>query len=162
MLSDRLTQQPWLQWSFSSPLAAAIASGCQPKPKLSPELEQAVDSVRSMTSQRWLSRSAFATSYPQAQPSNYVSYLFSDLGVAEWPIALDALEAEQPRSIGVTPLPPNVALVPQQPEPTRGKQLVLRADDTAGLVLVDAYEEPQTEPIASFEFALPASLDGPP
>lgn len=162
MLSDRLTRRHWLRWSFSGLLAVAIASGCQPQPKLSPELEQAVDAVRSMTSQRWLSRSAFTAVYPQARPSEYVNYIFSDLGAAEWPIAVDPLEAEQLRSIGVTPLPPNVALVPQQTDPTRGKQLVLRADDAVGLVLVDAYEEPQAEAIASFEFALPASLDGPP
>jgi len=122
---------------------------CETPQQIDPELSQAVASVRYMTTERWLSRSAFRQAYPDEKPSDYVSYLFSDFGVAEWPIALDEMEQEQLRSVGIPPLPPDVFLVPNSPDPKQKRQVVIRANDAEGTVIIEAYEDPLSPPVAS-------------
>ena len=119
------------------------------------ELSQAVQSVKYMTSKRWLSKSAFRSSYPDGKPSDYVNYLFSDFGVSEWPIALDEMEADQLKSARIPPLPPTVVLVPNQPDPSETLQVVIRAVDGEGLVIIEAYEDPNEPPIVREERVLP-------
>ena len=131
------------------PLFIIVTIGCSSSPQMDADLSQAVASVRYMTSERWLSRSAFQAAYPDRQPSDYVSYLFSDFGVAEWPIAIDEQERQQLRAAGIPPLPADLPLVPNRPDPTHERQVVIRADDTEGVVIIEAYETPNNQPIFS-------------
>ena len=128
-----------------------IASCATPQPEIDPELSQAIASVRYMTGPRWLSRSSFQVTYPDGKPSDYVNYIFSDFGIAEWPLALDEFEEEQMRSANIPPLPRNVALVPNNPDPSLELklQVVLRAADAEGVVIVEAYKDPQAAPVAT-------------
>ena len=134
-------------------LVAAIGCGGAPQ-ELDPQLSQAVASVKYMTSKRWLSRSAFSATYPDAKPSDFVDYVFSDFGIAEWPIALDEGEREQLRSAGIPPLPPDIPLVPQAPDPTKTRQVVLRANDAEGTVIIEVYEDAFSPPIATISRSL--------
>ena len=84
-----------------------------------------------------------------------MAYIFSDLGIAEWPIALDPLESEQLASVRIPALPSDVALLPNRPDPRRGKQVVLRADDTGGAVVIEAYENGIHEAVLSERRRLP-------
>ena len=122
------------------------------------ELHQAVEAVRYMTSWRFLSKSAFTHAFEEHTPSNFVSYLFSDLGVAEWPIAFDEMEIQQFRSVRIPILPSSYALVPNRPDPTQGPQLVLRGDDVAGVVVIEAYPDPRAP--RSAVYTSPLQLKG--
>ena len=120
---------------------------CRSEATLDPQLAQAVESARYLTSQRFLGSSGIQLRAGPLTPSEVVDYLFSDFGVAEWPIALDSFEEEQLRSIRVPALPPDVAIVAHEPDRQRGPQVVLRADDAAGVVILEAYENGFVEPI---------------
>ncbi len=74
-----------------------------------PELNQAKSFVQYLTSKRFLSRSAFKHVYPEKKPSQFVNYLFSTIGSAEWVVTGDPFEEEQMRSIRI-PIPPQVFL----------------------------------------------------
>ncbi len=124
----------------------AIIVGCTSS-NIDPRLEQAVKSAKYMTSQKFLSRSAFKSIYPEQKPSNFVQYIFSTMGSAEWPIAFDEGEKEQLRSIGVPIMPNNLAIVPNKPDPKNDLQVVLKADDEAGFVIIEAYEQSIEKPV---------------
>ena len=117
-----------------------ISSSCSGK-KLDPQLKQGVASFKYMTSQKFLSKSAFKTSYPEQKPSEYVKYIFSTLGSAEWPIAFDPSEEEALRSARIPVFPRDLTVVPDKPDPKINKQLVIRSDDTNGKIIIEAYEK---------------------
>jgi len=135
----------WFWRAATVAMLLLVTYSCN-RQRLEPDLQQAVDAVYFMTSERFLSRSGFRYLFPEAKPSQYVSYIFSDLGVAEWPIALDEMEEQQLRSAGIPTLPSDVVLVAQRPDPGHKQQVVLRADDSAGLVIIEAYPSPTTAP----------------
>jgi hypothetical protein len=135
-------------------LAGVLAGfGCG-SDNVSPKLEQAVDAVRYMTSPRQLSRSAVSVVQEQGTPSELVAFLFSTMGSAEWPLALDDAEAAAMRSAFIPVLPRSVlvdALRPEGPWP----QLVLQADDARGMLIAVGYEAPGRPPVLSEEWPLP-------
>ncbi len=131
------------------PLFLISTIGCRNAPEMDTTLSQAVASVSYMTSERWIARSAFQATYPDRKPSDYVSYLFSDLGVAEWPIAIDEQERQQLRAAGIPPLPPGIPLVPNRPDPNHERQVVIRADDTEDVVIIEVYETSNSQAIFS-------------
>jgi hypothetical protein len=107
-----------------------------------------------------LSRSAFSAGFPDGKPSQFVSYVFSDIGAAEWPTseewANDAERAEM-KAAGI-PMPPRgVEFVPLSPDPKKGMQLVVRHDDGRGMVIVEGYEDPakSKRPVLVREWPLP-------
>jgi len=137
-----------LKLALTTLLLISVACSGQ---RLDPDLQQAVNAARYMTSERFLSRSSFRYLFPEAKPSQFVGYIFSDLGVAEWPLALDEMEQQQLRSAGIPALPATVALVARRPDPGLGKQVVLRADDAADRIIIEAYQDPKTPPRLSIE-----------
>jgi len=144
-----------IQRCFGALVLAGVLAGCGLGPRnVSPKLEQAVRAVRHMTAARQLSRSAFSAAYDRGTPSEYVSFLFSDLGAAEWPVAMDEAEAEAMRTAFITPLPDLVlttAVRPSGPWP----QLVLRGDDVRGLLIALGYEAPGRPAVLTEEWPLP-------
>ena len=131
-------------------LMLAILVGCS-STNVDPRLEQAVKSAKYMTSNKFLSRSAFKSIYPEQKPSDFVQYIFSTMGSAEWPTAFDEGEEEQLRSIGVPIMPNNLAIIPNKPDSNNDLQVVLRADDEAGLVIIEAYEKSIEKPVLVVE-----------
>ncbi|MGB0564544.1 MAG: hypothetical protein ACPGVO_22505 [Spirulinaceae cyanobacterium] len=110
------------------------------------ELAQAAKAVTGMGKARHLKRSCFYIVHPSGQPSDFVGYLFSDLGVAEWPIALDPVEAEGMEASGITLLPETVRLAPGQRQNLPEKELVLSANDAEGQVKLAGYLPNEVEP----------------
>jgi hypothetical protein len=144
-----------IQRGFAALVLSGVLAGCGlSSSDVSPKLEQAVRAVRQMTAGRQLPRSAFSAAYDHGTPSEYVSFLFSTLGVAEWPVAMDEAEAEAMRSAFITPLPDRVltaAVRPSGPWP----QLVIRGDDTRGLLIALGYEAPGQPAVLTEEWPLP-------
>jgi len=135
-----------------------LAIGCggreAPAP---PELEQAVRVVRYMTSPMRLSRSGFQAQSSD-KPSDFVSYMFSDMGVAEWPYSEEMVEedpslGEEARAIGMPLIPQGVSLVPRRPDPSQKTQLVVKSDDARKMIMVEGYADPSTKPVLTREWA---------
>ncbi len=122
-----------------------------------PELRQGAAVVRYMIAPNQLRRSMFSAAYPDPRPSDYVSYLFSTMGAAEWPAPArfsSPEEIEQMRAIGMPMPPEDVTYLPDQPDPGRGKQIVIRADDVRGVVILEGYLDPQGAPALRQELTL--------
>ncbi len=145
-------------------LCVGLLWGCG-KSNTSPELEQAASVVRYLSSPKQLSRSAYAAAFAEGNgaPSKYVSYLFSTMGSAEWPRAVDNNEAQAMRSAGIPILPDNVALVPLTPKQGVGRkwQLVVRFDNARGVIIVDGYGDPTQNPLFTQEWPLPQVAPAP-
>jgi hypothetical protein len=84
-----------------------------------------------------------------------VSFLFSTLGVAEWPIAMDEAEAEAMRSAFITPLPDHVLTATEARPSGPWPQLVLRGDDVRGMLIALGYEAPGQPAVLTEEWPLP-------
>ncbi len=125
-------------------LGSALLASCGGQPA-DPQLEQAADALAAMTQSSHLSRSCFYLVYPSGRAPEFIQYLFSDLGAAEWPVALDPMEAEQMQAAGQTVLPPEVSISPQQRRNPQQKELVLTAD-AEGQVVATGYLPGETEP----------------
>lgn len=105
-----------------------------------------------------LSRSMYAAAFPDGKPSQFVSYMFSDMGVAEWPPSdefADEIEREQMAARGLTMLPADVIFIPRIPDPKYINQLVVSFDDERGLVIVEGYMDSTEEPVLTRELKLP-------
>jgi hypothetical protein len=123
-----------------------------------PELEQAADVVGDMLKPINLSRSMYSVAFPNGRPSQFVSYMFSTMGSAEWPPSeewVDEIEREQMAAIGQTLIPAGVAIVPQTPDSDLGKQLVVTFDNDRAVVIAHGYEDPVAEPVVSREWKIP-------
>src|SRR5262245_51585341 len=59
--------------------------GCDANDAAPPDLRQAAGVVAYTLRATNLSRSMFSAAHPNGKPSEWVSYWFSDMGVAEWP-----------------------------------------------------------------------------
>ncbi len=120
------------------------------------ELVDASEAMGSMTHPRILRNSAFYVAYPDGGPSEFVSFVFSDLGAAEWPLGeyADPLELEQQRALGMPVLPADVAVVHGSTTPDAGLQVVLRGDEDCGCVVVEGYTDPEGSPVLRREWPL--------
>lgn len=113
--------------------------------------------MRSMMKAGHLSRSAFYVAYPDGKPSDFVNYIFSDIGTAEWPPSdawADEMVREQMRAIHKPLMPDGVAFVPLQADPQGGMQLVVKFDDEKGVVILEGYADPGQGPALSEEVKL--------
>ncbi len=139
--------------------ALSIAmSGCgKPPPAGDPQLRQAEKVVRHLTSVRHLRQSAYATTMQTGKPSELVSFLFSDLGVAEWPEADDGnpMAREQHRATRIPMAPGNVALVAGHPDARIKRQVVLKADDATGVLIAEGYADPAGPPVFTERWPMP-------
>jgi len=133
----------------------AVPLVCDSEPDLPRELSRAVSFVHYLASPRYLQFSAFPILPEESGPSAFVAFLFSDLGVPEWVSTGDPLETEQGRAAGIPWLPPGVALQPREVDPGLGQQVVLRGDDRAGTLVVEASQDPRQGPIRVEELPFP-------
>ena len=121
------------------------------------EFEKAANAVHWMILPHNLSRSAFTVAFPEGLPSEFVNYMFSDMGVAEWPPYEDSGEfsPEELKFIRIPLIPKDIELVPLYPDPEVEKQLVIKFDDNRGMLIVEGYNDPEQEPVLVREWNLP-------
>lgn len=124
-----------------------------------PELQNGVQMMRKMLSPMRLSQSMYSLQQ-DGKASTFVNFQFSSLGAAEWPDSEEMAEhepalREQAKAIGIPLSPKGVAFVPDKPNPAQGKQIVLRADDTRSVVIIEAYLDPAGKAVIVEEIPLP-------
>jgi len=137
-------------------MTVLLCSGCGRQPPS--DLNDAAKVIQYMMKPSHLARSAFAAAFSDPKPSEFVSYIFSEMGATEWPAAdtgADELEREQMMAMGAPMLPAGVAFVPRMVDPERGRQLVVKFDDSRGVVIVVGYEDPAQVPVFKREWVLP-------
>jgi hypothetical protein len=120
-----------------------LAACCTEKAEVPADFAQAIRVARYLTSPRHLRRSGYMAAIRSRKPSAVVAYLFSDMGIAEWPPRQDASagEREEARAIGVPLLPNDVILVAGAPDRKLRKQLVLRWNDGGNAFVAEGYSE---------------------
>lgn len=128
-----------------------------------PVLLQLERVARHLTGPRHLRASAFPALRTSDRPSELVSFLFSDIGVAEWPPADDSseLSREQMNATNTPMFPAGGALVFEQPDPRMGRQLVLSADDRSGEIVATAYLDPGRPPVYTQRWPMPEFREPP-
>ena len=110
----------------------------KPKPE-EIRLDQAAKAVGWMIAPTNLSRSGFTVAFPNAKPSEYVNYMFSDMGTAEWPPFEDSGEFTMPemKAMRIPFFPADIHIAQLEPNPEYGTQIVVRHDDAKGVVVID-------------------------
>jgi hypothetical protein len=131
-------------------LIVFLVGSCAIESEAPPELERAIDAFIRMTSPAMLRNSMFYAVFPDGTPRQYVSFLFSDLGTAEWPPAEGVEEGLPGQS-----LPPNVAVTHTGPDTSRAMQVVIRWDDERRMILFEGYADPLEPPVIRRETDLP-------
>jgi hypothetical protein len=131
-------------------VVAGLMLSCGQESDAPPELETTIRVFTRMTSPVMLQNSMFYAVFPQGTPRQYVSFLFSDLGVAEWPPP-EGVEEDVPEEH----LPANVAVTHTRPDTARGLQIVIRWDDERRMILFEGYIDPRMPPVIRRETDLP-------
>ncbi len=93
------------------------------------ELSQAIEYAKELVSKDALSTSLFGHVIPGGGPTDYVQYLFSDMGIEEW----DQSEAG-----------PAVLIAGRKNE-SEGKQVVIRGVEGRDELILEAYSDPEDE-----------------
>jgi hypothetical protein len=136
-------------------------SGCQSAgPSAPPDLKAGSAVIQYMSRTRTLSRSTFSAVFPNGTPRQFVSWLFSDMGAAEWPwteeeAASDPMTKEQAAAIRAPLVPKDVDFVHTAPDPSRGKQIVVKWNDAKRVVIVEGYVDPAQPPVLVEEWEFP-------
>jgi len=128
-------------------ISLLLISSCSRVPA---ELDQAAHIVYHFLAPKNLEQSAFYAAHPDGKASDFVSYFFSDMGVAEWPPWEDGaseMEKIQAKALGGALIPEDVSLISLQPDPSLDKQLVLKFDDNTNEIIVEGYLDPSEKPV---------------
>ncbi len=122
----------------------------------SPELHQAASVLESFVSPISLRNSMFAAAYPESKPSQFVRYVLSPAAASELP-PNDASAQDEDREMATgSPLwPHEVAMVAGEPDPAKGKQIVLKSDDASGMLILELYGSPSLPPDEVLEWNFP-------
>ncbi len=135
-----------------------LSAGCSEKKALDSDLEQAGTVIKRILSPENLSNSMFAVAYPECKPSQFAGYMVSGFGASELPpLESNAGEEEiQSARILRMPLwPDSVSIAAEKPDPGQRKQLVLKFDDTKGVLIVEYFEDATSPAVGSSEFTVP-------
>ena len=138
--------------------------GCEAPPDY-PELEKAIRVVRYLSAPNQLQRSSFLVIFHGGQPSDFVTWMFSTFGKAEWPPAEGSLEMEnygweEALQVTGTPVPPReVSFVALKPDPNLKKQIVVKPDDARQKIMVEGYLDPGAAPVLVREWDWPPAGD---
>jgi hypothetical protein len=121
------------------------------KPEVPRELEQGVKVVEWMLAPVNLSKSSFPAVLPDGTPKEYVSWFFSEMGVAEWPFPDDIPEG---MAISIPTMPKGVGFRHSEADTDGGRQIVLRWDNQKWVIIVEAYDDPAQPPLVVREIRL--------
>jgi hypothetical protein len=139
-------------------LAAPLLVGCGGT-EIPGDLERGFRIVQWWTNPSMLARSSFAISYPDGQPSELLEFLYSPIGLAEWPPMEGSGEFSSDEEAllvqsGQPVIPAGLRFVHGRPDTSHGKQIVLVPDDKKGLIIAEAYIDPHQPPLARREYRL--------
>ena len=114
-----------------------------------PTLEKAERIVRHMSAPRQLKRSSFLLVFPEGKPSDFVNWMFSSLGAAEWPPSQEEWEdmggdSEDPAGIPI--LPKDVGIF-SSPRSDVTKHIIVKSDDRKGLIIIEGFLKPGEPPV---------------
>ncbi len=125
-----------------------------------PGLQKAENVVRYVSSKHQLKRSSFPALAGEKSPSQFVKWMFSAMGSAEW-YMVDASgefssdELKMIKKTGVPLLPPDVTIVPDKPNFERGKQVVVKSDNVKNMIVIESYLDPKEPPVRTREWEFP-------
>lgn len=158
---DFAVWKTWLALVGGLLFGLTLSSCGEREPEEPVELKRAAAVVKYMMAPNQLRRSSFLAVFPEGKPSDFVIWMFSTFGTAEWPPYEDGdpMELEQAKSIRAPVIPSDVYLNPREPEPKKGKQLVIKSDDLRGLIIIEGYLNPQEPPVFRREWKLPRLED---
>lgn len=108
------------------------------------ELEQAAKAVGIMLRPMRFQKSCFNVLHPAGKPSEFITFMFSDAGVAEWPDG--EYEFGFPEMVHLNP---NVRKVGVE------KQIVIKANDADGEIVVEAYGNYSEKPAFIKRYQIP-------
>lgn len=155
-ISDDAGWKTWLLLAGGLLIGLTIASCDEKEPEEPIELRRAAAVVKYIMEPNHLGRSSFLAVFPEGKPSDFVVWMFSTFGTAEWPPREDGdpMELEQAKSIRMPVIPKDVTLTPREPDPEKGKQIVIKSDDPRGLIIVEGYLNPHEPPSLRREWKL--------
>jgi hypothetical protein len=125
-------------WVICFALAA-----CSSAPDVPPELERAAAIIEDVLKPTSLEQSSYAVVLPNGTPKQFVSWYFSTLGTAEWPMSEDSPFAQDEPGVKI---PRGVTFHHSAPT-GGGKQIVLKWDDARGVVILEGYTSPMEPPV---------------
>ncbi len=143
---------------FGVLLFSSVFSGFHCRSSEPPELRQAAAVINWHLAEYNMARSMFPVVLPNGTPRQWVSYYFSVMGASEsLPNEEHATEEdhEMARAMRMPLWPAGVTAVHTKPDVLKGKQIVLKWDDTKRIVIVEAYLDPNGEPEFVREIPLP-------
>lgn len=127
--------------------------GCS-ETKSDPELEKAAEVIRYLLIPKNLKRSAFSAAFDNPTPKDFVSYIFSPMGSAEWPTPMDEYEREQMQAIGAPITPANVGFNALTVSGQYNRQIVVKYDNERNKVIAEGYTDPSSDAIFVKEWEL--------
>lgn len=122
------------------------------------EMTRAANVIYTMMNPNQLSRSAFSVAFEDGKPSQFVSYIFSDMGRAEWPDITDSPDymVDQKYKPAL-----DVSIVPLSVDLNKGKQIVVTYNDLKNVVIVLGFMDPYQKPVLKKEWKLPKVIPVP-
>ena len=128
-------------------------------PSIPKNLERAMGYIEYSLQPSNLARTSFPVVLPDGTPKQYVSWMFSAMGKADWPptdesAVMEFGSADMVPS-GIPLLPDDVAFVHSRPDTSAKNQVVVKWDDARGVVIAEAYLDPNGQPVEVREFPLP-------
>ncbi len=129
-------------------------------PKENVELRKGIAVVRYMSAPRQLQRSSFLAAYPGGTPNQFLSWMFSSMGVAEWPpyeggMEFSLEEERMVRKSGLPFIPAGLLLISQEPDREKGRQVVIKVDTARQVLIAEGYEYPYDPPVIVKEWEFP-------
>jgi hypothetical protein len=140
--------------AFFTVAALAFVAACSRSSEPPRDIAQAVAVVGYLASEKFVNRSSYSATAEDASPTEFVSYLFSDLGAAELPEPARPGEPGGAGRGGPPSWPEGVALRPMRPDRREGRQVVVIPDDSRNVVVVEGYLSAMTPPVVRREFVL--------
>ena len=132
-------------------LMAACSGSSEPPP----DLVAAVAVVGYLASPRYIEISMYSATAETGTPSEFVSYLFSDMGASE---RSEPARPEESGGNGKRGGPPSwpagIGFYALKPDFRGGRQVVVVPDDARRIIVAEGYVNPAGKPVLRREFAM--------
>ena len=103
--------------------------------------------------------------YPEGTSEQFLNWMFSPMGVAEWPpyeggMEFSLEEEKMVRKTGMPFLPEGLLLMPNEPDLEKGRQVVIHVDTENRRLIAEGYENPSDPPVVIKEWEFPVMGEG--
>jgi hypothetical protein len=148
---------------LGSVFVALVLCACSPDPNVV-ELEKAAGAIEQLMAPLQARQCSFFVVLPNGTPREFVSWFFSPLGAADWPIVegtteITGEEQGSLRMVGTPFRPKDVEYRHTNPDPAVQKQIVLKWDDAEGKVILEGYLDPAQPPSFTRSFKIPKNIE---